>query len=114
MALFALSIIPFIKFMFSLGVSTLVRCLIPLAAASVLYSVSTRKLTHPKGYTAFQAIEFYKLCSSRGFTKPELCRKNPEKFKSVAAEKEYLNGLVLSELFEAYEIGYELSGKKKG
>lgn len=100
--------------MFHLSVGNLKLCLMPLTIASVLYGVSSRKLTHPKGYTAFQAIEFYKLCSSRGFAKPELCRKNPEKFKAIASEKEYLNGLVLSELFEAYEIGYELSGKKKG
>ena len=106
-ALIVISVIPFFRFMFALSTHNLVIILLFLVPGAALYVVSDRKLTHPKGYSLFNAMQFYNLCKKNGLADIKVCRRNPEKVMELASHNDYAQKLNLTDIYEMYEIGYE-------
>ena len=110
----SLSLIPFIFFMFNLYVKNLMITIISITIGTILYIIGNRLITHKKGYTLFQAVQFYKTCVENGFDSTKKCKLNVNDFKSLASNKDYSENLTLAELFEMYSIGYDFCNKRKG
>ena len=105
---FGIVLVPFVNFMFHLNVSNLRTLFLCVLVSTVFYIFATKRITHPKGYTAIQAMSFYKICKKEEIAKPEQCRKRTVKFKEIASKLEYTDKLELDELFEMYQLGYDL------
>ena len=114
MVVFALSLIPFVLFMFKPSVANLSKSVVVIAVAAILYVIGTKQMTHDKGYTTVQAIIFYKQCCKQGFDDIRKCKKNPEKIKEIASKYDYLVGFDIKVLYEIYAVGCEYYPKKKG
>ena len=83
-----------------------------IAVSTVMYIISVKHITYPKGYTAIQAISFYKACKKEELGKPEQCKKRTVKFKEIASRYEYSKDMKLDDLFELYQIGYDITNGK--
>ena len=110
--LLVVALLPFFRFMFNLNTHNLVVCLLFVAPGAVLYALTEKRLTHPKGYTLFNAMEFYRYCVKNGISDIKFCRRNPDKITELALHKDYSKNLNLTELYEMYETGYEFVVEK--
>ena len=113
-ACYAVSLPLFFRFMFSLNVENLIKVLIFIVPATAMYVISMKNLTHAKGYNAIQAIMFCRDCIKSGLDTVETCRRKPDKIIEIAKDKEVFKNLQLSDLYEAYQIGYSFYVEKKG
>lgn len=112
--MFIISLVPFFRFMDDLTLKNLVIALAFISAAAVTYVISTKLITTPDGYTATQAMTFYKACKKEHISKPEQFRKKTVKVKEIASAYEFSKDLELDVLFGMFEIGYGLlNGKEK-
>lgn len=110
--LFIITLVPFIFFMEHPSVSNLRYLLLMIAVSTAMYVVSVKHITHPKGYTAVQAISFYKACKKEELNKPEQCKKRTVKFKEIASRYEYSKDMELDDLLEFYQMGYNIFNGK--
>ena len=114
LCVFVLAVVPFIFFMFKPSSKNLAIAISVIAVGAILYIIGTKLMTHKLGFTALQAIRFYKDCYSHGFEDAKQCKKNYEEFMKIASEHEGAKKLDLQSLYEMYNVGAEISAKKKG
>ena len=113
LVVFALSLIPFIFFMFNITVDNLVAPIIFIATGAVLYVVGSKQITHKNGYNYFQAKKFYDLCCEKGFKNTKEMKRNADEIKKLAALNDFSKNLDLNALCEMYSYGKDFSTKKK-
>ena len=87
--LFIVSLVPFVDFMYHTNFSTMRTLVICISVATLCYVISTKQITYPEGYTAIQAMSFYRRCKKEGISKPEQCRKKTVKMKETALKFEF-------------------------
>lgn len=109
--LLVLSVVPFINLMLNKTVTNVIIVIAWLAVSSPLYAWATKHITLEKGYTAIDAIDFYKSCRKENISVSSL-RKDQKSIRKIATEKEYAKDLELSELYELFHIGYNLIDQK--
>ena len=111
--MFVISTIIFVIFMYNTRLGILRPLLVSLAIAATSYTVSTKHITHPKGFNAVQAMVFYKACKKQEISKPEQCRKHMVKFKQTAERYSFSKTLSDSDLMELFEVGYKIANRKE-
>ena len=73
-------------------------------AFSVLYRISTKKITFEEGYNLLQAISFYVECKSIKTNDRETDKENMRK---IASKYEYARNLSSKELDKMYQAGHK-------
>ena len=114
LVMYVISLIPFIFFMFRPSSKHLALSISVIIAATVLYVIGSKMITHKKGYTVLQAMQFYRLCVANGLSDISCCKKNYDSFLKLADTCNYAKGFNIKELYELYSIGESCSVKKKG
>ena len=84
-----------------------------ISAATLSYIISTKFITYPDGYTAIQAMHFYKQCKKSGISKHEQCRKKTVKIKEIASRNTFSEKMETEELVLLFDRGYELLNRKE-
>ena len=96
--------------MFKLEIPRLLFALTAITAAAVFYFVITKRITHPKyGYTAIQAINFYKKSCEAGFNNATTCRNKRGEFEEFSKGFSFTEGLDFNQLLEIFATGKKLS-----
>lgn len=107
---FGISVIPFVLFMFRTNFKYLLFAIATIAAATVFYLIVTKRITHPKyGYTAIQAINFYKKCNEAGFKNITICRNKRKEFEEFSKSFSFTEGLDFNQILELFSTGKKLS-----
>ncbi len=112
LALLILSVVPFFKLMLSKTVENVIIVFVWLAVSGALYVVATKMITFDKGYTAVEAIDFYKICQKENISAKSF-KTDKEKIQKIAQKKDYSKKLEITDLYELYRIGHDLL-KQKG
>lgn len=111
--MFIASLVPFVDFMYNANYTTLIRVLICITVSTVFYLISTKLITYPEGFTAVQAMMFYRACKKAEIGKPEQCGKKTVRLKEIAARFDFSREMETEALCELHKKGYELLNRKE-
>lgn len=118
MALVGLDAVAMVLFLAHKSILTTVICIVLVFASCILFMKTNEKIRLPEGYTAVQALFFYRKCVKAGVDNKKHAMKKIYLLREFAEKTDYAKNFDDNALISLYSQGKEVSDilkdKKKG